>query len=72
LELLQKLQKTHRFAVLLITHDLRVASHYSDYVGVMNAGRLLEFKKTKDFLSNPTEAYSRKLVESANRISVSV
>lgn len=72
LELLQELQTTHGFAVLMITHDLRVAAHYSDQVGVMNAGRLVEFRPTKDLLSDPIDAYSKKLVDSANRISVFV
>lgn len=70
LKLLKNLQKNLNFALLFITHDMRIASHYSDYIGVMKEGRLLEVKDTKSFFTKPDNEYSKKLIESAKMLSI--
>lgn len=70
LELLIELQKELNFALLFITHDMRIASHYSDYIGVMYQGELIEIGKTELFFSEPQNTYSKKLVDAARLLSV--
>lgn len=70
LELLIELQKELNFALLFITHDMRIASHYSDYIGVMYQGELIETKETELFFAEPQNTYSKKLVDAARLLSV--
>ena len=49
-------------AVLLVTHNLGVAAAMADYVGIMYAGHLVEYGKTKKVLKNPTHPYTRALL----------
>lgn len=70
LELLVKLQKEFDFALLIITHDMRIASHYSDSIGVMYRGELIEVNKTDIFFKEPTKNYSKQLVNAAKLLSV--
>lgn len=70
MDLLKKLQKEYNFSMLLITHDMRIAAHYSDIVGVMKEGNLLELKPTKLFFNNSEHNYSKELIKSASKLSI--
>jgi peptide/nickel transport system ATP-binding protein len=54
-------QRTHGTAVLLITHDLRLAAHVCDEVAVMYAGDLVEVGKAGVVLRQPLHPYTRAL-----------
>jgi microcin C transport system ATP-binding protein len=69
-ELLAELQREFRMAVLLITHDLPLVRAFADRVGVMQAGRLVEAGATEDIFARPADAYTRRLVDSRPRRSV--
>ncbi len=64
LELLQKLQRETRMAILLITHDLGVVAQMADRVGVMYAGQIVEQSDRDQFFKSPLHPYSRKLFDS--------
>ncbi|TCS34763.1 microcin C transport system ATP-binding protein [Paucimonas lemoignei] len=64
LELLNQLQREENMAVLMISHDLNLVSHFADRVGVMEKGRLVEMAPTRELFANPREAYTRKLLNS--------
>ncbi|MDO6387692.1 ABC transporter ATP-binding protein [Uliginosibacterium sp. 31-12] len=49
-------------AVLLITHDLRVAEALGGRMLVLRAGELIEAGETADILRAPSEAYTRELI----------
>ena len=70
LELLINLQNEYNFALMFITHDMRIAAHYSDFIGVMQNGRLIEENRSKNFFNNPQQLYSQQLVESAKLLSI--
>ena len=70
LELLLTLQQDTHFALLFITHDLRIAAHYSNRIGVMQNGSLIETSTTDQFFSKPVNPYSESLVFSAKKLSV--
>jgi microcin C transport system ATP-binding protein len=62
LELLADLQKEFNMSVLLITHDLNLVRHYSDYVCVMQQGEIVEQNTTAALFAAPQHAYSRHLL----------
>lgn len=60
LEIKEKLNTT----ILLITHDLWVASVLSDKIGIMYGGKIVEMGKTKKVLSSPRHPYTKLLLDS--------
>jgi peptide/nickel transport system ATP-binding protein len=65
LELLRKLQNELGLAILLITHDLRVAAQISHRIAVMKAGKIVEIGPAERVLNSPQHPYTRELLESA-------
>ena len=65
LALLRKLQNELGLAILLITHDLRVAAQISHRIAVMQAGRIVEIGSATQVINSPEHPYTRELLESA-------
>jgi peptide/nickel transport system ATP-binding protein len=65
LDLLRKLQSELGLAILLITHDLRVAAQISQRIAVMQAGRIVEIGPAERVINSPQHPYTRELLESA-------
>ncbi|HEX4676148.1 MAG TPA: ABC transporter ATP-binding protein [Steroidobacteraceae bacterium] len=65
LALLRKLQNELGLAILLITHDLRVAAQISHRIAVMQAGRIVEIGPAGRVINSPEHPYTRELLESA-------
>jgi oligopeptide/dipeptide ABC transporter ATP-binding protein len=63
MDLLRELQQDLDVAVLLITHDLGVASGYCDRIAVMYCGQIVEQGSTADVLMRPTHPYTRGLLD---------
>jgi peptide/nickel transport system ATP-binding protein len=61
MRMLAEQQRVHSTAVLLITHDLRLAAHVCDDVAVMYAGDLVEYGPARDVLDEPRHPYTRAL-----------
>ncbi|MCI1881104.1 MAG: ABC transporter ATP-binding protein [Sporolactobacillus sp.] len=64
LELMQRLKKQFRMALLLITHDLGVVSETADQVVVMYAGQVVEYGQTVEILNHPRHPYTKGLINS--------
>ena len=64
LVLLDQLQREMGMALLFITHDLNLVQRFSDRVGVMERGRLVETGRTADVFTNPQHPYTRRLLAS--------
>jgi microcin C transport system ATP-binding protein len=62
LQLLADLQKEFGMSVLMITHDLNLVRHYSDYVCVMKAGEIVEQNDARELFSRPQHAYTQHLL----------
>ena len=62
MELLKRLQKEFRMAVLLITHDMGVVSHMADRVLVMYAGQIVEEAQAEELFHHPSHPYTRALI----------
>jgi peptide/nickel transport system ATP-binding protein len=63
--LLNKLQETYKMAIIFITHDLRVAAQVSDYITVMEKGKMVEFGTAQDVFNSPKHDYTKRLLEAA-------
>ena len=68
MELLKRLQKESRMAVLLITHDMGVVSHMADRVLVMYAGQIVEEADVNDLFDNPMHPYTNGLIQSIPKL----
>jgi len=60
--LLQDLQDELGLTYLFIAHDLAVVEHISDYVLVMNQGKLVEQAPADEIYANPQDDYTKKLL----------
>jgi len=65
LALFQRLQKTHGFACLFISHDLAAVEQIADRVIVMQAGRIVEQGSRDAVFDAPQHAYTRALLAAA-------
>lgn len=66
LELVTRLSERH--VVIFITHDLAVARHVADRIGVMYQGRLIELGDAKAVVDNPLHPYSVALLAAAEEL----
>jgi peptide/nickel transport system ATP-binding protein len=62
ISLLSNLRTKMGTAVLLITHDVSVASKLSDKVAVMYKGEIVEYGETSEVLKNPLHPYTLTLL----------
>jgi oligopeptide/dipeptide ABC transporter ATP-binding protein len=60
---IKELQRKLGFAVIFVTHDMSLVSHFSDRLLVMYAAQVAEFGKTRDVFDHPRHPYSRGLLE---------
>ncbi|TKT76171.1 dipeptide ABC transporter ATP-binding protein [Aquamicrobium sp. LC103] len=63
LDLMAELTSENGTAVLLISHDLGMVSHYVKNVVVMHSGRAVETGPARNVLVSPQHSYTRRLVD---------
>jgi len=68
IELIDKLKDDFGSAVVLITHDLGVVADIADRIGVMYAGRVVEFGAKRDLFYDPQHPYTWGLLGSIPRL----
>ena len=68
LDLLKELQEESKdqggMGILLITHDLNLVKHFAQRVAVLNQGNLMESGSTKQVFTEPSDPYTKALVNS--------
>lgn len=64
LGLLSRLQEDRQMAYLFICHDIALVQDFCDRVIVMHKGRIVEEGTPDEIISNPQEAYTKKLIDS--------
>jgi microcin C transport system ATP-binding protein len=62
--LLQKLQRKHNMAILLISHDLHLVKRVATHVAVMQHGNIVEYGDVTRIFSSPKHPYTIKLLHS--------
>ena len=60
---IKDLQQTFGFAVIFVTHDMSLISHFSDRLMVMYAGQVDELGATKMIFDQPMHPYTQDLLE---------
>jgi oligopeptide/dipeptide ABC transporter ATP-binding protein len=59
---IKELQEQLGFAVIFVTHDMSLVSHFSDRLLVMYAGQVAELAETRDLFGRPLHPYSQGLL----------
>jgi peptide/nickel transport system ATP-binding protein len=70
LRLMEKLQKEHHMAIVMVTHDLGVVAELADEVAVMYAGRIVEQAQVHDLFAKPEMPYTWGLLGSLPRLNL--
>ncbi|WP_309241962.1 ABC transporter ATP-binding protein [Brevibacillus daliensis] len=65
INLLQKLQEQKQLTYLFISHDLNVVRYFSDRIGVMFVGKIMELGPTNEVYDHPLHPYTKFLVAAA-------
>jgi peptide/nickel transport system ATP-binding protein len=60
---IKELQQTYGFAVIFVTHDMSLISHFSDRLMVMYAGQVDELGSTRKIFDRPRHPYTKGLLE---------
>ena len=68
LDLLKRLQEELNTAIVLITHDLGVVAEVTNDIGVMYAGRIVEYADTETIFAAPEHPYTWGLLKSIPRL----
>jgi peptide/nickel transport system ATP-binding protein len=70
MDLIVDLTKAHGMSLILITHDLGLASAYCDRVLVMREGEVVESGAAATIFGSPRHDYTRKLVRATPRLGI--
>ena len=60
---IKELQQAYGFAVIFVTHDMSLISHFSDRLVVMYAGQIDELGDTRAIFDRPLHPYTQGLLE---------
>lgn len=63
LALLWKIYQEKELTIIFITHDLAIVKEYSSHVGILKEGQLIEVGETQKIISNPSEEYTKELIQ---------
>lgn len=69
LDVLKDINRKHNTSILLVTHDLSVASEFCDEIVVMYAGKIVERGPTRKVIDDPKHPYTQGLLDSIPVIS---
>jgi peptide/nickel transport system ATP-binding protein len=67
LNLLLDLQQEFKLTYIFISHDLSVINFISDFIGVMNAGKIIEMGSAKKIYERPENEYTKTLLSAIPR-----
>lgn len=61
---LLKLRQKLNTSIILVIHNIGVASYMSDNIGVMYGGRIIEYGESEELINNPKHPYTKMLINS--------
>ena len=69
MDVMRRINEAHHTAVVLVTHNLDLASEFCERIAVMYAGRVVEVGPVDDVIGSPQHPYTRGLLSCIPRIS---
>jgi oligopeptide/dipeptide ABC transporter ATP-binding protein len=69
LDLMRRINREHGVAIVLVTHNLDLASEFCQRIAVMYAGRIVEIGTVDDVIESPRHPYTHGLLSCIPRIS---
>ena len=70
LKVLRRIIDERNMGLIFISHDLSVVKFMADTMAVMEGGRIIEQGRAEEVYANPSEAYTRRLIDAIPRDSV--
>lgn len=64
LKLIKSIQEKNNMGIIFISHDITVINKMATHIGVMYAGKIVEYGKTSDIIKSPKHPYTKALLES--------
>jgi oligopeptide transport system ATP-binding protein len=64
LELINRIKRERHISIIFITHNLGVVANMADRIGVMYAGKIVEYGTTNEIFYNPKHPYTWALLSS--------
>jgi oligopeptide/dipeptide ABC transporter ATP-binding protein len=68
LNLLKDLQRDTGVALIFVTHDLGIVAKMCDYVAVMYAGKIVEYRPVRELFFDPKHPYTKALLGSVPKL----
>ena len=65
---LKELRRKYGTTIILVTHNMGVASFLSDKIGVMCKSQLVEFGSRDEIIYHPKETYTKELLEAVPKL----
>ncbi|MBR4395867.1 MAG: ABC transporter ATP-binding protein [Eubacteriaceae bacterium] len=65
---LKELRDKYGATIILVTHNMGVASYLSDKIGVMKTSQMVEFGTRDDIILNPKERYTKDLIDAVPKM----
>ena len=56
------IRNEYKVAVIIVTHNIGVASYVSNKIMVMQGGKVVEYGKREDVIGNPQHEYTKQLL----------
>lgn len=67
INIIRDLQKNLNIKILFVTHDIESIRDICEDTAIIKNGKIIEFGKTIDVLTNPEDTYTKKLLDSSFR-----
>ena len=65
---IKELRDKYGATIILVTHNMGVASYLSDMIGVMQKSRMVEFGTRDEIILHPREQYTKDLMDAVPKI----
>ena len=65
---LEKLARNYGTAVIMVTHNMAVASYLADHIAVMKDGEIVEYGTREEVILSPSGAYTRMLLNAVPKL----
>lgn len=65
---LERLKEEEKLTMILVTHNLAVASYLSDHLLVLEKGKTVDYGPCQEVLAHPKSAYTKSLIENIPKL----